>query len=110
MEAKSRYSEALVIQQKTRYTQFVVQVLEGMAHISVADNNPESAVQFFGAAQTRRDSIEMARWAHQEIEYQHSLALTRNQLPAAVWQAAWDEGYMLTHQQSVVLALNYLSS
>jgi predicted ATPase/DNA-binding SARP family transcriptional activator len=110
LEAKARYGEALAIQQETGYIQFVAQILEGIAHIAVADNTPEVAVQFFGAAQARRDSIEMARWAHQDIEYQHSLALTRNQLPAAVWQAAWDEGYLMTHQQGVVFALNWLSS
>jgi len=92
-ESKILYREALHIQQETQYIQFVAQILEGLAHIAVAKNCPELAVKRFGESQARRDSIEMKRWAYQEIEYQNSLAWTRNQMSTIDWQASWEEGY-----------------
>ena len=109
-ESKALYGEALEIQRETQYIQFVAQLLEGMGHIAVARENLETAVQFFGAAQARRDSIEMKRWAHQEIEYQQSLELTQNHLPANNWQMSWDGGYSMTHQTVLEFALTNLQS
>jgi predicted ATPase/DNA-binding SARP family transcriptional activator len=74
------------------------------------ENNPEVAVQLFGAAQARRDSFEMVRWANQEIEYQHSLMLTKNQVSVADWQAAWEKGYAMDPQEGVAFALTYLQT
>ena len=109
-ESKAHYREALNIQSKTQYIQFVAQILEGMGHIGVAESNPQVAVQFFGAARARRDSIEMQRWAHHEAEYQQSLVLTRDQMPTSIWQAAWDKGYAMTSQQGVDFAVASLES
>ncbi len=104
-KAKDYYRESLAIQQRTNFIQFVAQALEGMAHIAVALGDLETGVQLFGAGQARRDSIEMARWVHQEGDYQRSLATTRAQLNNDVWQAAWEEGCTMTAQQAVEFAL-----
>jgi hypothetical protein len=104
-KAKGYYRESLTIQQQTHFIQFVAQGLEGMAHVAVAHEDLEVGVQLFGEGQARRDSIEMARWVHQERDYQRSLALTREKLPIDVWQAAWEEGYTRTAQQAVEFAL-----
>ncbi len=104
-KAEDYYRESLAIQQRTHFIQFVAQGLEGMAHIAVALKKTETGAKLFGAGQARRDSIEMARWVHQERDYQRSLALTRDKLPIDVWQVAWEEGYAMTAQQAVELAL-----
>jgi tetratricopeptide (TPR) repeat protein len=104
-QAKDYYRESLAIQQRTNFIQFVAQALEGMAHIAVALGALETGVQLFGAGQVRRDSIEMARWVHQERDYQRSLGTTRAQLNNDVWQAAWEEGCTMTAQQAVEFAL-----
>jgi tetratricopeptide (TPR) repeat protein len=99
------YMEALSIQQRTRYIHYVAQILEGLAHIEVANKNLMLAVQLFGAGQARRDTVEMVRWAHHEVEYQHSLTLTRDQLPALDWQEAWEKGYNMAPQNALELAI-----
>jgi tetratricopeptide (TPR) repeat protein len=104
-QAEDFYRQSLAIQQRTNFLQFVAQIVEGMAHIAVAFEDHETGVQLFGAAQARRDSIEMVRWVHQERDYQSSLALTRDQLPTDVWQLAWDKGYTMIEQHAVELAL-----
>jgi hypothetical protein len=76
-----------------------------MAHIAVALEDFETGVQLFGAAQARRDSLEMARWVHHERDYQSGLALTRAQLHDDIWQEAWESGYNMTPQQAVQFAL-----
>jgi tetratricopeptide (TPR) repeat protein len=103
-QAKAFYKEALEIQQETNYIQFIAQILEGLAYLAVADDDLETAVQLLGAAQARRDSIEMTRWAHQEIEYQHNLEISRYQLPPTVWQAMWKKGYNLAPQDALEFA------
>jgi tetratricopeptide (TPR) repeat protein len=100
-QAKAFYSEALAVQQETQYIVSMADVLEGLANIALADNNPKIAVQLFGAAQARRDAIEMARWGYQEKDYQRGMSQTRNRLPAAEWQAAWDKGYEMSPQQGL---------
>jgi hypothetical protein len=76
-----------------------------MAHTAIAENNLEGAVWLFGASQARRDSIEMQRWAHQEIEFQSNLALTKKQVQPTTWQAAWDSGYAAALQQGAAFNL-----
>jgi len=61
--------------------------------LSIADGNSRIGLQSFWAAQARCDLVEITRWTHQEIEYQHSLAWTRNQMSNIDWQASWEEGY-----------------
>lgn len=97
------YRDALKIQDETHYIQFVAQILEGIGHIAIAENRLGSAVKIFGVAQARRDSIEMKRWAYQEIEFQHSLGVTKK-LSAKDWQAAWDEGYAMNPKQGITYA------
>jgi predicted ATPase/DNA-binding SARP family transcriptional activator len=104
VESTTYYREALNIQQETHYIQFVAQILEGLAHLAVAENNSIVAVKLFGAAQSRRDSIEMARWAHHEIDFQRNLALTKSQLSQSEWKASWEEGFnFASHRENWVI-------
>jgi predicted ATPase/DNA-binding SARP family transcriptional activator len=109
-QAISCYKEALSIQGKTRYIHYVAQILEGLAHIAVAEDNMEVAVKLFGIAQARRDKFEMIRWAHHETEYQKSLTLTRKQLSESDWQSAWDQGYAMASQQGLEFALDTIKT
>jgi len=105
LESLEFFRHALTIQAKTGYIQFVAQILEGVGHITLADNKTETAVLLFGAAQARRDKIETQRWAHQEIEYQTSLELTKTQIPDNKWQAAWNQGYSLDLKKALEFVL-----
>jgi len=105
VEAEDYYRGALEIQGRTHFIMYVAQALEGMANITVALEDFETGVQLFGAAQARRDSLEMARWVHHERDYQSGLALTRAQLHDDIWQPAWESGYNMTPQQAVQFAL-----
>jgi hypothetical protein len=104
-EAVAFYRKALAIRHQTRYMQFVAQILEGMGHVALAVTNLKYAVQLFGAAQARRDSIEMKRWAHHEEAYQAAIALSKKRLPDKAWQNAWDRGYHMKKEDILDLAL-----
>ncbi len=68
-DAKILYRKALDIQQDTHYIQYIAQIMQGMAHISNAENFPEIAVKLFASSQAQHDSIEMQRWSFQEVEF-----------------------------------------
>lgn len=106
-EALSLYQKALVIQDKTQYIQYLSQILEGLAHIALNVDHPETAVKLLAASQARRDSIEAARWAHHEIEFQQNLGSTREVLSTSDWKTAWDEGYELPPHATLAFAKHW---
>ena len=82
----------------------MAQILEGLAHLAVAEEDYPLGVKLFVASQARREALEMRRWAHQESEYQHNLSLTHEMLPAPLWQSAWQAGYKLPYQNALEFA------
>jgi len=104
------YREAMEIQHKTHFIQFVAQVMEGIGHTAVALQDFETGVCLFAISQARRASLEMARWVSQERDYQNSLALIRAQLPENIWQAAWKEGDNMTIQEAVEFTMTLCTS
>ena len=84
---------------------YIADIVEGLSHIAAVEGEPEYAARLFGGAQARRESADISRWVYYREEYERSLALARAQLSKAQWQAAWAEGYALSLEQIVMLAL-----
>jgi predicted ATPase len=103
--ARARYLEALALQQQVRFTNPVANALEGLAMIALETGKAGHAVQLFAAAQSRRDSIEMTRYAYMDRDCRRALLSSQKQLSDDVWRAAWAEGYDMTPEQAVALAL-----
>ena len=99
------YKDALCLQQQMHYVQHIADGLEGLAAIAVADHDPMRAVRLFGAAHVHRQSIAITRPYHQEVGYECDVALTRNQLDAAAWEANWVAGCAMTLEPAVEYAL-----
>ena len=95
-QAFSYYREALIFQRQYQYSQFVAGIFEGLAHLWLVSGDRMHAARLFGAAQKRRDTIEMAHWAHNEAEFKHGLALLRAHLSEVDFTSAWKEGYAMT--------------
>lgn len=76
-----------------------------LAQLALASGESECAARLLGAAQKRRDSIEMARWFHQEIDYQHGLILLHQQLMDEAITIGRKEGYAMSTVEMIAYAL-----
>ena len=79
-EAETFYHKAILLLQDQQFSQFVAGILEGLAQLALVSQNGRRAVRLFGAAQQRRNTIEMNRWVHIERDFQRGMALLREQL------------------------------
>jgi ATP/maltotriose-dependent transcriptional regulator MalT len=110
MQAAVRYRKALAFQQKYQYSHFLANILEGLAQLALANGARLSSARLFGMAQKRRDSYEMARYFHQEADYQRGLALLHEQLSDAAITQAWMEGYAMPVAEVIEYAVEVTSS
>jgi predicted ATPase/DNA-binding SARP family transcriptional activator len=103
--ALDAYSHALQIQQGMHYVEIISDALEGLAGIAAAHSDPARAAQLFGAAQAHRETHATQRPRHLDAVYTSDLALARNQLTHAQWEAAWRRGYSMPIDQATAYAL-----
>ncbi len=95
-QASTYYREALVFQQQYQFSLFVAGIIEGLAQLILACGDYGRAARLFGAAQKRRDSIEMARWFPHEADYQRDLSTLHEQLTDEEFTEGWTEGYTMS--------------
>ncbi len=109
-QASAYYREALVFQQQYQFSLFVAGIIEGLAQLILVCGDYGRADRLFGAAQKRRDSIEMARWFPQEADYQHDLSILHEQLTDEEFTDGWTEGYTMSTTKAITYALEVVSS
>ena len=68
-------------------------------------SEPERGARLFGAAEVLRETIGAHIQAGDRPDYEKSLALTRDQLDAEMFDAAWAEGRALSLEQMVDAAV-----
>ncbi len=68
------------------------------------------SARLFGAAQKRRDTIEMARWLPLEADYRRSLAQLHEQLTDEAYTKAWLEGCTMSAAEVLTCALDFTRS
>ena len=109
-QATLYYREALVLQQKYQFSQFVAGVLEGIAQLALDIGDGIFAARLLGTTQKRRDTIDMARWYPHEADYQNSLAQLHEQLTDEEITQAWEEGCAMSTAEAVARAAEYVRS
>ena len=97
--AAERFAEALAIARDTGQITHYADCLCGLAAVAQMSGEPERAVRLFaaGTAALDRAGIVPERGADQDC-YDRHLALTRRELPAAAFEAAWAAGQTMTDE------------
>ena len=81
-------------------------VLEGLASLAVAENQPERAASLFAWADEMRRTIGDARPTNEQADADRDLAAIRLQLDEAVLQAACAAGRAMTLDEAITYALD----
>ena len=99
------FAEALTRQVEHEDRLNVAHCLAGIAGMAAALGQPEPAARLLGAATALLATMGAAVWPVDQIEYDRSLAVVREQLGAARFAAAFAAGQALSPQDAVAEAL-----
>ena len=102
------YQEVLLIAQQNHFTPMLASTLEGLSYIAIIKDEYAFAAKLLGAAQTRREAVDLIRFAHEVACYQHNLALLQTKLSEADFTVAWQEGQAMSLDQIITYALSGL--
>lgn len=103
--ATTSYKESLHLRQKLGDKMGIAYVLEGFAGVAAKWRQPERAAQLFGAAEVLRDSIKAMLAPPECVIYDRYVAIAREQLDAATFDAAWAAGREMPLDQTIAYAL-----
>lgn len=78
----------------------------GFAALAVQQENPRAALRLLAAAQTLGGPRSANLWTATRIEYEHVLALARDQITSTVFQAEQAAGQALSLSKAIDLALH----
>jgi DNA-binding CsgD family transcriptional regulator len=106
-EALALYAEALDLGRKHPSTRVVVEVLEGVAVVTVAIGRAERGARMLGAAEALRDRMGLRlRVGANQPALEQAVAAVRAVLGEAAFAAAWAAGRKLSPAQAVAEALD----
>ena len=104
-KAKMIYLETIKGWQLVGNRAAIAHQLECFGFLAIADEEPQRAGKFFGAAEALRDKAQSPMADNEHIEYKQSIAQLRAMLPEAEFNALWAAGKSLTMEQAIQLAL-----
>ena len=104
--AKAFLYEELWLSQQLQHRIFLVDGLEGMAVVAVAEGDPARAARLCGVAEALRESNGEPRWYVYQAVYDGTIEDARAQMDAESFAAAWDAGRMMTVEQAIAYALD----
>jgi hypothetical protein len=84
--------------------------LEGIAGVASMRRRPELAARLLGAAETRREAIELHRPPIEHALYDRILTTVRAQLAEETLRQAWQAGRALTAEQAIAEAEAFAQS
>jgi predicted ATPase len=90
--ATALFVESLRLRQELGDRRGVAECLEAMAGLAVAQNQPERAARFCGAAAALREALRIPIRPIDQPEHERILAAARAQLDEAAFAAAWEAG------------------
>jgi non-specific serine/threonine protein kinase len=79
--------------------------MEALALVAVALGNAKRAARLWGAASAWREAINEPLPLTYQRDYAPSITQVRNQLGEEVYSSAWSEGYAMSPEQALALAL-----
>ncbi len=104
--ARSLFIESLALARELDQKPSLAFALIGSASIAAAEKQARRAVQLFAVADTLLEAGDKRIVTSvDEAEYNHNLAIAREQLDEAAFNAAWAEGKAMTVEQAIEYAL-----
>ncbi len=108
--AESYYREAHSDVAETGGKAGVATSLAGFASLALAQGQVIRAVRLFGAAQSILQALNWRLPPADEQEYERALAKVHQQLDESTFNAAWEEGRMLSMDQAIAYALSHVAT
>lgn len=105
VESKAHADECIVIYQKLGDQEGVADALGGAAALAIEGKRFHRATRLHSASEKLRQDIGAPLAPLQRQEVDHELAEIREALGDEDFEVAWREGYALTKEQSIALAL-----
>ncbi len=103
--AKAFLYEELRLSQQLQHRMFLVDGLEGMAAVAVAEGDPARAARLCGGAEALRELNGELRWYVYQAFYDRAIEDARAQMDEATFAAAWAAGRALSWEQAIAEAL-----
>ncbi len=104
-QARNHYSESISIWRGHGYARGIAYALVGLAAISRVGQQPERTVRVLGAADNVRSEYGLALWATELAAYEQTLAAVRPLLDPDDFEAAWEDGALMTLDNAVAEAI-----
>lgn len=104
-KAKSIYRQTIKGWQDLGNRAAVAHELECFGFLAIAEEEPESAVKLFGAAEALREKIQAPMTDYEHAEYDRMVVRLRSMLTETEFNSLWAEGRSLTMEQAIELAL-----
>jgi predicted ATPase/class 3 adenylate cyclase len=105
-QAVELYSRTLLDWQELGNRAALAHELECLAFIAVAQNQTQRAACLLAAAEALRQSANTPMTANERDEYDQNVAALRAQMDVQAFSEAWAEGYSITLEQAIRLALS----
>jgi uncharacterized protein HemY len=103
--AMAQYKESMLLWRQVGHEMGVVECLENMARVAVAQDQPKRAARLCGAASALRATIGAPLTAAERTELDRTVAVLRVALGEDVFAAAWAAGAELRPERAVAYAL-----
>ncbi len=103
-EAEAIYRQTIHAWQHLGSRGAIANQVECFAFIALARGDPERGVRLLGAAERIREMGAARLLPNEQMEVDAAASTAHKQLPAAAFEAAWDEGRRLTTDEAVALA------
>src|SRR5207249_753697 len=103
--ARALFEESLAISQEHGYKPRIVENLEGLAAVAVAQGQAERAARLAGAAEGLREAMGAPLPPADRAEHERSVGAARTALGEAAFASAWAEGRTLSLEAAVAFAL-----
>jgi DNA-binding CsgD family transcriptional regulator len=104
--ARDCLTEGLGTFQPGGRSRFIAEVIERLADLAIAEQQPAHALRLLGFAGALREQLGTPLSPEDRSELDRLLNATRAQLPAPEWETAWAAGRALSFDEAVDLALN----
>jgi hypothetical protein len=91
-QAGAQLKESLALRQESKSRRGIASVLEGLAKLTVAQQQAKLAAQLLGAAEALREAIGTPLLPDERADYEQTLAAARTALGEEAFARVWAEG------------------
>jgi tetratricopeptide (TPR) repeat protein len=109
-EARAHLRRSLAQSRENGDQRLIIECLEGLAEVAIAEEQPRKAARLFGAAEALRETTGFRLWPSGRAEYDRQIAALRETLGEPEFSAAWRSGLALTWQRATDEAIADLPS